>query len=169
MNTKPTSPECNPVTVPAGYILLTNGPTAPKNNAGTSNPIEIQFDDNRPVRPLPPLVEADYTVANTGGGLYTVNISVNAIVFINTGSAACISQNGIKIFWNNEYANPQFFIAYNAPEAVSKTFYAYEVNFGISHGTQDSNPLVPVITTFLTDEDPVTSRGTKTTVQPPTT
>ncbi len=168
MNTKTTSPACAQVIVPDGYVFLTRGPNLPKNNVGTQNPIEIQFDHNRPVRPLEPMVQADYSIVNNGG-VNTVTIEVCAIVFINTESAGCIEENGTMVYWNNNFAAPEFYIAYYAPEATSKTFYAYEVNFEISHGTNEANPPIPEITTYLVDQDPVTSRGTKTTVQPPTT
>ncbi|WP_299767250.1 hypothetical protein [uncultured Dokdonia sp.] len=168
MNTQSTTTNCNPVIVPDGYILLTKGPNTPKNNAGTSNPIEIQFDNNRSKRPLPPLVEADYTIVNNGNGVNTITINVSAIVFINVESKDCIEENPILVYWNNNYASPMFYIAYNAAEMRSNSFYAYEVSFEIHHGATVVNPAIPEITTFLVDEDPITSKGTKTTVQPST-
>ena len=168
MNTKPTSPECSSVIVPEGYVFLTKGPNQPKNNVGTQDPVEIEFEHNRPVRPLEPMVQADYNIVNNDG-VDTVTIQVCAIVFINTSAAMCIQEYGTMVYWNNNFAAPEFFIAYYALEATSKTFYAYEVNFEISHGTSDSHPQIPEITTYLVDQDPVISSGTKTTVQPPTT
>ena len=169
MNTKTTTPTCAPIIVPERSVFLTKGPNQPKNNVGTQNPVEITFDHDRPVTPLEPLVQANYVIYNTGGDVNTVTIQVCAVVFINTSAAPCIQEYGTMVYWNNNFAAPEFFIAYNAPEATSKTFYAYEVHFEISHGTHEANPPIPEITTYLVDQDPVTSRGTKTTVQPPTT
>ena len=123
---------------------------------------KIEFDEARPVRPLPPLVQALVETTNK-----SINIEVCAFAFI--GDGANISQeNPITVSWDWDKAikpnpRPRFYISYNSAEESSKKFTAYKVTFTICLPLETK--FAPTIETIVWDEDPVASRGTETAVQ----
>lgn len=131
----------------------------------TANSIgNVTFEETKSVEILSPYVEAYYSAnANT--------LTVNAIVYVDS---TAINENGTLEYciFQNTYidiegdSQLQFFIVYNMPEELSGDLSIYEIIFqadkdifigGLSN--------VKTIQTFLWDSDPVTSRGTETTVQ----
>lgn len=108
----------------------------------------IEFTRARPTEPLQPLVQAYYENGT---------LQVSAVAFID------VAQNieSISVFYDDLQKTPTFFITYTAPETEASEFMAYQVNFTIE---MENKP--EAIETFVWDEDPRTSRGTYTTVQP---
>ena len=108
----------------------------------------IQFTRPRPTEPLPPLVEAYYE-----NGV----LEVSAVAFIDASQKIQI----INVFYDETQVSPTFYITYTAPETEAIEFMGYQVNFKIELANKPE-----IIETFVWDEDPRTSRGTYTTVQP---
>ena len=108
----------------------------------------IEFTRARSSEPLPPLVQAYYE-----DGI----LQVCAIAFIDA------SQNieAITVFYDDLQKQPTFYVTYTAPETEASEFKGYQVNFTIELPNKPE-----IIETFVWDEDPRTSRGTYTTVQP---
>lgn len=129
---------------PGVQVTSTNGPT-------TST---IEFNKPRPTTPLPPLVQADYN-SNTGV------LEVSAVVFIDVN--AQLPSQSITVYYEDCDPAPNFYLSYDSVPASSNEFVAYNVVF-----SQAMDTCPPYITTVVWDEDPETSRGTETTVKPPT-
>ncbi len=108
----------------------------------------IEFTRARSTEPLQPLVQAYYE-----NGI----LEVSAVAFIDA------SQNieSISVFYDNLQKTPTFYVTYTAPETEASEFMAYQVNFTVEMANKPE-----VIESFVWDEDPRTSRGTYTTVQP---
>lgn len=113
---------------------------------------QIAFKNNRSQRPLPPLVQANFDVDE--------NILVSTVCFLD----AELDIKNVQVYWDCNVLKPNFYIAYNAKNSEVKVFRAYEVNFTL---TKDKllGMMPEVIETFVWDEDPITSRGTVTTVR----
>lgn len=176
MNTKTITLDQSAFTLPgfysipeATFSLQSNSIAASGQNNPTGVPIQVSFSNDRPKKPLQPLVQANFSVKTNLDKSYTVTINACAIAFINTEAKTIIDKDGIQVFWNNDPDDIQFKIAYRAPEVATCNFYAYQVDFRISYTVSNTKPDgVLTITTCLVNEDPTTSRGTKTTVQPST-
>lgn len=108
----------------------------------------IEFTRSRSTEPLQPLVQAYYE-----NGV----LEVSAVAFIDA------SQNidSFSVFYDSSQKNPNFYLTYTAPETEASKFNGYQINF-----TVEMRDKPEVIETFVWDEDPRTSRGTYTTVQP---
>lgn len=112
----------------------------------------ITFTNKRPATPLPPLVQAYYTAAEN-------TLQVSAVIFI---AQENIEPSSITVGYDNQTGDqPAFYIYYYGPEVETDTFYGFQINFEIKLEKQPE-----LIETFVCDKDPVTSRGTLTTVQP---
>ncbi len=156
----------------AVFFLQNNTDTIDGHSISTNVPIQISFKSDRPKKPLPPLVQADYTVSSNPDGSITTIINVSAIVFINVEAKKGIEKSGLEVLWNNNLNDLKFLIMYDAEEVNATNFYAYQVDFSIPYKTIDTpielSEALTTITTYLVNKDPTTSRGTKTTVQPTT-
>ncbi|CAM4361341.1 hypothetical protein [Flavobacterium terrigena] len=108
----------------------------------------IEFTRPRPTEPLPPLVQAYYE-----NGI----LEVSAVAFIDASQKL----ESISVFYDDSQDMPTFYVTYTAPETEAIKFMGYQVNFTIELSNKPE-----VIETFVWDEDPRTSRGTYTTVQP---
>ncbi|RZN82493.1 MAG: hypothetical protein EVB11_08385 [Winogradskyella sp.] len=111
---------------------------------------------------LPPISKVNWQGSIEGGNL---SLEVSNVVLID--SNAGINQDSVKIYWNESLLLPIFYIDYDAPNNPTNDYVAYEINFAIGYGDQTEN-LAPRVETILWDEDPRGSRGTITTVPPPT-
>lgn len=109
---------------------------------------KITFPNPRPSTPFPPLVQA-YFEENT--------LQVSAVVLIDSNATI----NTIQVFFDGNQLEPNLYIAYDAPEVSSANFIAYQVDFNLPLENQPKK-----INTVVWNEDPETSRGTITTVQP---
>jgi hypothetical protein len=107
--------------------------------------------------PLAPITTAEYNKALT-------KINVNVTVSINA------ADNVTSLYI---YANPQItgahtkqlYIVYDYSDVIPTSLYPYTFSFEIdaaSHGHT-----IKIVESYLCNEDPETSRGTETTVQPP--
>lgn len=108
----------------------------------------ISFTRPRPTEPLPPLVQAYYE-----NGI----LEVSAVAFIDVNEKI----ESITVSYDDSQEMPTFYVTYTAPETEASEFMGYQVNFTIELSSQPE-----LIETFVWDEDPRTSRGTYTTVQP---
>lgn len=125
--------------------------------------VQITFKKPRPATPLPPLVQASFdgTHLNVSAILFIDSAAPNPIANITVRQVYCIDNEG----------NPQlqFYLSYDCVPKPSATFNSYNVDFQAhkAEGAYDI-PLseIKTITVFNWDSDPVTSRGTETTVQP---
>lgn len=136
------------------YVDL--GVFKPKSNGS------IQFDHIRSKKPLPALVEAN-RIADANG------INVSVVVFITDKCEKPII--GIQQMFaisNLGTFKLQFFIDYTYKEDKSKKFDIYELHF---HAKAEKLPKgvtledIDTVEVFLVDTDPITSRGTVTTVE----
>lgn len=168
----PNIPGYSSIPQEATFSLQNNTETINGRNINTNVPIQISFKNNRPKKPLPPLIQADYTVSSNPDGSKTIIINVSAIVFINVGAEKCVDEHGIEVLWNDNSNDLKFLIIYDAEEVNATNFYAYQVDFSVPYKTIDIpielSEVLTTITTYLVNKDPTTSRGTKTTVQPTT-
>lgn len=146
----------------------------PKSNDGETNPPgfsiettestkvgQISFPERRTRALLSPLVEAYLEDKNK-------KLLIRAVVFIAPDENAMnftIYQN----WFVNIEGTPQlqFFICYDMKEIEGKDFDIYEVSFYAVDTPFGKNAFshLKTIETFVWDVDPVTSRGTVTTVQ----
>lgn len=124
----------------------------------------ITFPENQTNALLSPVVQATL--------IGKKRLQMRAVVFI-----APEEQNSLEFdIYQNCYVdiegNPQlqFFICYDLQDIVGKVFDIYEVSFEakrIPFG-DDAFTKIKTVQTFLWDIDPISSRGTETTVQPGT-
>jgi hypothetical protein len=147
---------CTPV-LPPGVINVIDSPI----KAGS----QIAFTNPRPTTPLPPLVQANLDAT----GQF---INVCAIVFIDSSIPSPVSftvyQNSITGV-DGAPNQIQFYICYDYAESTAINFNAYTINFASLPADVKGGISVKgmnAIETFSWDSDPVTSRGTVTTVQP---
>lgn len=120
----------------------------------------ISFTNKRPKTPLQPIVEV-YLDSNN-------NIQVSTVFFIDAAIRG-LNASSFTIFQDysiSETGEPrlQFFISYDAVETETTNFQAYQISFQ-SLPTVFLNKDITTIQTFLWDTDPISSRGTVTTVQ----
>lgn len=117
----------------------------------------INFPQARPTTPFPPIVQAFFNKENS-------ILEVSAVIFIDANVILKPDENTeniINVYYQAIDPTPNFFITYNAELNASKKFKAYQVTFSINMNSKPSD-----IKTIVWDEDPETSRGTLTTVQP---
>ena len=136
------------------YVDL--GVFKPKSNGS------IQFDHIRSKKPLPALIEANRKADANG-------INVSVVVFIVEGyenPEIVVTQSySISSLGLNQL---QFFISYDFNEVKSSNFKTYELSFDAKEKKLPKGVKLKDIDTveiFLRDTDPITSRGTVTTVQ----
>lgn len=136
------------VTVPPGQAI------DPSNVKITSLNSEITFDYNSSsLKPLTPLVQVSFSPEG--------NLQVSAVVFVASSETPNLSAvNQESVISDSGETQLDFFIIYDAPEQSYQTFSAYRVDFVVENPPSD----LVQIETFLWDEDPVTSRGTVTSV-----
>ncbi|MDO5969863.1 hypothetical protein Q4Q35_08585 [Flavivirga aquimarina] len=122
---------------------------------------EIFFLNKSSKTPLPPLVES-YITRNK-------EIQVDVIVFIDS-LFSTPDFNVYQLYCINNSGEPklQFFIDYDLKETTANDFNAYQITFtvskeGIPAGVKLKD--IKTIEAFSWNIDPVTSRGTETTVQ----
>lgn len=150
MNTQ--NKTCTPLTPPGIQVIGGNNIINWKKINGNG----ITFHEERPTTPLPPLVQT--TFYPEGNESTKGTLEVCAFVFI----AANLNQNSpISVYFEDINPTPNFYISYDAPETKSANFATYEVTFAIGVDKKPKN-----INTIVWNEDPETSRGTVTTVQP---
>lgn len=122
---------------------------------------EISFLHKNTKTPLPPLVESFVTRNN--------QIQIDAIVFIDA-SFPTPNFNVYQLYCISNSGDPklQFFVDYDLKETYANDFKAYQVTFeasneGLPVGIKLAD--IETIEAFSWNVDPVTSRGTETTVQ----
>ncbi len=104
-------------------------------------------------KPFSPLVQVSYD--STG------NLQVSAVVFVAASEKPNFSGvNMQSVISSSGEKELDFFIIYDEPEERYQNFEAYRVDFIVENPPED----LAQIQTFLWDEDPVSSRGTVTTV-----
>lgn len=108
----------------------------------------ITFPHARSTEPFPPIVQSFFE---------GTQLEVSAIVLLPYNQ----NINFKSITSNNNTKSLEFYINYLATEKAVAEFTAYQVTFYYDTTVNPGN-----ITTYVRDEDPVTSRGTVTTVQP---
>ncbi|MDI9308592.1 MAG: hypothetical protein QM535_00135 [Limnohabitans sp.] len=108
----------------------------------------INFPHPRSTEPFPPIVQSYFE---------GTQLEVSAIILLPYGQQA----NFQSVTSNNNTKSLEFYINYLAAEKAVADFAVYQVTF---YYPIAANP--GTITTFVRDEDPVTSRGTQTSVQP---
>lgn len=108
----------------------------------------ISFTRARSTEPLQPLAEAYYENGT---------LEVSAVAFIDVAQ----SIEKITVFYDDLQKTPTFYIAYTAQDTEASEFMSYQVNFTVELPNKPET-----IETFVWNEDPRTSRGTYTTVQP---
>ena len=123
---------------------------------------KVSFPDKFTKDLFSPVVEA-YYLDN--------KLSVRAVIFVTHEE----SKNLKLSVYQNSYisidgkAQLQFFIAYDLKGTVGHDFHIYEVSFNANEIPYEGGlESIRTIQTFLWDIDPITSRGTETTVQPGT-
>lgn len=114
----------------------------------------ISFLNNRGTNPLPPLVQANFDADN--------NIEVSVVFFVADG--IIIDRNDIGVTWDNNILTPSFYISYCYSNSPSAKFNGNQVNFTLT-AAQLLQMKPEIIQVFVWDKDPLTSRGTETTVQ----
>lgn len=107
----------------------------------------IEFTKPSSTKPLQPLVQASYENGT---------LQVSAVAFIDASQKI----DTFSVFYDDSQEQPNFYLAYTAPETEAAEFMSYQINFSVEIQNKPE-----VIETFLCDEDPRTSRGTYTTVQ----
>ena len=114
--------------------------------------VQISFAGARPDKPLPPSVQAEYCQND-------FQIKVSAVVFV------AVNPNNLNfsVNWDENYLQPHCYITYDASEISSQTFYGYQINFTLPINSKVGIPAK--INTVVWDKDPITSRGTETSVQ----
>ena len=122
---------------------------------------KIKFPERTNRMLLSPLVEAYFTKEK--------ELLVRAVVFIAKKEDEDLDFRIYQNCYIDLEGNPQlqFFVAYDLIETKNTTFFVYEVDFTVSSIPYGPEALSKIkkIETFLWDIDPVTSRGTVTTVQ----
>jgi hypothetical protein len=122
---------------------------------------KIKFPERTNRMLLSPLVEAYFTKEK--------ELLVRAVVFIAKKEDEDLDFRIYQNCYIDLEGNPQlqFFVAYDLIETKDTTFFVYEVDFTVSSIPYGPEALSKIkkIETFLWDIDPVTSRGTVTTVQ----
>lgn len=122
----------------------------------------VSFPKNRKKTLLSPLVEAYHQGKK---------LLVKAVVFVAHEEVKDLAISVVQNCYVNMEgeAQLQFFIAYDLKPTDGEDFYIYEVSFEADEipfkGGLES---IETIQTFLWDIDPISSRGTETTVQPGT-
>ncbi|WP_298319616.1 hypothetical protein [uncultured Aquimarina sp.] len=108
--------------------------------------------------PAPEIINCSSNISSSGEMIMKVQV----IVFI--PEITCLTDKDVTIYWDKKSSPDSFYITYNKSEVVTYNYRAYEVNFDVLYCSSDTFP--SLIEIYLWDEDPVTSRGTVTTVQP---
>ncbi|TDW47222.1 hypothetical protein EV144_105240 [Flavobacterium sp. 270] len=121
---------------------------------------KIKFPERTDRMLLSPLVEAYHTKEN--------QLLVRAVIFIARKETKDLDFGIYQNCYIDLNGNPQlqFFISYDLVETKETDFLIYEVAFNAIDIPYGSLSKISTIQTFLWDIDPVTSRGTVTTVQP---
>lgn len=102
------------------------------------------------VKPFSPLVQVGY--AKNG------NLQVSAVVFVASAENPDFSGvNYQSVISDSGEPQLDFFLIYDAPEKSYQSFDAYRVDFIMENPPENLDQ----VQTFLWDEDPVSSRGTK--------
>lgn len=113
---------------------------------------EIKFKNNRSTNPLPPLVQANYD--------FNGNISISVVFFVDSQR----DLKTIQVYWDGNILKPSFYIAYNEMNDHVNKFTSYELNFELNK--EELLGMKPEeIEAFVWNKDPITSRGTVTTVR----
>lgn len=145
-----------PITPPGTDIT----PVVPAQSIGA-----VTFQQTKSVELLSPYVEAYYDAKEN-------NLTINAIVYVD--SKTINENNGIlnySVIQNtyidiDGYAQLQFFIVYDMPEELLGDLSIYEIIFEANSDIFIGGlSKIEKIQTFLWDVDPISSRGTETTVQ----
>ena len=136
------------VTTPPGQPIEKSNITIQKLDA------QISFAFNsKSLKPFSPLVQASYNELG--------HLQVSAVVFIASSEEPNPSGvNQQSVISDEGETQLDFFIIYDAPEISDQIFNAYRVDFIVENPPKG----LTQIETFLWDEDPVSSRGTKTKV-----
>ncbi|MCV9931181.1 hypothetical protein OIU80_02705 [Flavobacterium sp. LS1R47] len=137
--------------IPPGVLIK----QVTRNNVGA-----VSFPERKTTALLSPIVEA-YLVDNNQ------ELLVRAVVFVAHELQGSLSFDIYQNCYVDIEGTPhlQFFICYNMLEIVGKKFDIYEVSFNAIPIPFDSFSEITTIETFLWNTDPITSRGTETTVQ----
>lgn len=153
--TKITQDSCTTISLPPGISIV--------QQESTPQIGSVSFPQTKSVDILSPYVEAQYNAKDN-------SLTATAVVYVDQTTI----QNGVFTYsiFQNSYIDIagapqlQFFIVYDMPEELSVNFAIYEITFQ-ADATIFSGGLsnIESIQTFLWDADPITSRGTETTVQ----
>ncbi|AWG21527.1 hypothetical protein FFWV33_08280 [Flavobacterium faecale] len=145
-------------------VVTSNPPGIELSNVKVKLSGQISFSEPRSKTPLPALIEACNNPDHS-------EICVSAVVFIDAAQPApSISVNQLYVISSVGTPQLQFFISYDLPETEASNFQAYEVDFealteALPVGV--SIDMFHTIETFLSDTDPVASRGTVANVNQP--
>ncbi len=123
----------------------------------------IRPSTQRSTTPLSPIVDAQFSQDGR-------NIIVYAVILIDANVS--INSNNLDFFESPVIQNPDgtivksLYAAYDYYEEIPEALVPYSFNFEIP--AESRLGTINSIELYLWDEDPVGSRGTKTTVKPPT-
>lgn len=117
----------------------------------------------RTIKPLPPTVNAQYQEGENMITVYAV-VLIDQAVNIETLD---IYQIPAIIDPESNMVTQPLYIVYEYAEEVPQGLYPYNFTFQISSSSRIGE--IAEVEMYLWDEDPIGSRGTKTTVKPPTT
>jgi len=140
-------------------IINPPGKEIPKKFIDTTFIGEIKFPLRKSKTLFSPVAEAFFV-----DGI----ITVNAIVFVDSKAKKTTEFNVIQNCYIDIEGDPQlqFFVCYNLDEKeASKNFWVYEITFQVQPIDPFDISKVETLQTFLWDIDPITSRGTVTTVK----
>lgn len=124
---------------------------------------QIGFNDTESGSLLPPLAQVAWSGSVRENDLTLI---ISTVIFIDKNLG--VTSGSINVYWNESHLQPLFYIDYSAPDEITNEYQAYQVNFTIGYSNHTEE--IPTrVETFVWDEDPEGSRGTLTTVKPPTT
>lgn len=140
----------------ATYLKTIQGSSMTMGNSGVS--VSSSTVGQSGVTPLAPQL----VTATDTNGVITVSMAVYIDVDDSINSLAIYEKPTVDTTGNGVTTTTKpLYVVYDCPEYDTGLLYEYIFSFTIS----DSNNSIDVIETYLEDTDPVTSRGTVTTVK----
>ncbi|WP_430412689.1 hypothetical protein [Kordia sp.] len=153
--------------------ILVSSPLA---NPGKDGNPPIKFSVNPTLELLPPLTQAYYNTVIIEKLDVIYGITLEALIMIPFHSLNDYTIEAIQQFTFSDRGDIQLniFITYKATEKKASTYVPYMVTLNLTEtylkekSIKGSYGRVKTIKTFLVDTDPLSSRGTVTTVKNPT-